>query len=381
MSKLLYNTENQIIPHRGRSAAAGRGLGLAFMLFASVTSHAQFTSSANVFVGKDAVVAVNSELVNTGNLQSEGTLHLRKGLNNQGRATLGTVILDGQGSQAIASNVPLGAQNVLMAQSGKVVLQSVLKVENQMSFGKGIIENNAATALQIADNATVTGASDRSHVKGFVQKLGDDAFDFPVGDGSSLHTFAVSKPESDDAIQVGFVAQNPLRLSNKRGAEVAEVSENSYWAVQGRNSNPLQVSVGAEAAEAHLLRLSGNQWELSPSVTANNTVSSQATLGGEVYFTIGTQSAELSENADMNVFPNPSDGSFQVRLKGFSPEENISLDIADMSGRVMVKQEGQVKAFNTKYALGQEIPTGNYILKVLRTEKNQTFTQKLLIQK
>lgn len=355
---------------------------VALCCVASGVSYAQFTSSANVYIGKDAVVAVNSEVINTGKLQSEGTLHLRNGISNQGQAAInGTIVLDGQGSQVISGNAPLSAQNVIVAQSGKIVLQSALRVENQLALGKGIIENNENAPVQIADNATVTGASNRSHVRGFVQKLGDDAFDFPVGDGNELHTFAVSKPDADDVIQVGFVSQNPIRLSAKRADDVAEISGNSYWAVQGRNNNALQVSVAAETADAHLLRFGGNQWELTPSVATNNTVSSQATIGGSVYFTIGTQSAELSENADMNVFPNPSDGSFQVRLKGFSPEENISLDIADMSGRIVVKQEGQVKAFNTKYALGQEIPSGNYLLKVLRTEKNQTFTQKLLIQK
>jgi len=345
--------------------------------------HAQFFSSANVYIGSDAVVTANTEVINHGNLKSDGVLHLRSGLDNQGQLLLnGQVVMDGTGSQSLESTTPIKVGSLVMAQTGKVSLQTTLTVVDRLTFGKGIIESSKQFPLAFGDNAQVVGASNRSHVKGYVQKLGDDAFDFPVGDGSMLHTFSVSKPADYDQILVGFVGQNPSRLSAKRSAEVADITAHSYWDVRGVNAkNELQVSIAAEQPNDKILQLRDNQWNLSASNVANNVVSTQTILNGASYFTIGTQSIEAAENADVSVYPNPSNGSFDILLKGFTANENISVDITDLNGRSLVKQEGQVKDLSTKYTLGQEVASGSYFLRVLRTEKNQTFVQKLLLNK
>lgn len=345
--------------------------------------HAQFFSSAEVFIGSGAVVSVNSEVINQGNLKSEGTLHLRKGMANQGQMALnGDVVLDGEGTQLLQSMNSISVGSLLLSQSGRINLQAPLIVKNQLSFGKGIIENSEMFPLEIADNAQITGASNRSHVKGFVQKSGDDAFNFPVGDGSELHSFAISKPANMDKILVGFVSQSPRRLSNKQADEVAEVTGSSYWAVQNsNNSTNLQVSVAAEQNNNHILQLRDNQWNIATSSVENSVVSAQTVLSGASYFTIGTQITESAEKAEVSVYPNPSNGSFDVRLKGFAANENISVDVIDLNGRSLVKQEGKVKDFTTKYSLGDKTTNGSYFLRVLRTEKNQSFIQNLLITK
>ncbi|MCP1384361.1 T9SS type A sorting domain-containing protein [Runella salmonicolor] len=356
---------------------------LVFLGFLCIpAAHAQFFSSTEVYIGSDAVVTLNNEIINQGNLKSDGTLHLRKGISNQGQMTLnGQVVLDGEGTQLIQSANSINVGSLLLSQVGKVNLQAPLIVQNELKFGKGIIENTALFPLEIADNAQITGASNRSHVKGYVQKSGDDAFDFPVGDGLELHTFAISKPATEDKISVGFVTQSPTRLSNKLADAVAEVTGNNYWAVQGIKNQNIQVSVASEQANNQILQLRDNQWNLAAGSVENNVVSAQTVLNGASYFTIGTQIAEASENAEVSVYPNPSNGSFDVRLKGFSANENISLDITDLSGRSLVKQEGKVKDFSTKYSIGDKVSNGSYFLRVLRTEKNQSFVQNLLITK
>ncbi|WP_428658463.1 T9SS type A sorting domain-containing protein [Runella sp.] len=345
--------------------------------------HAQFFSSAEVYIGSGAVVAINSEVINHGSLKSEGTLHLRKGMANQGEMALnGQVVLDGEGTQLLQSKNAINVGSLLLSQAGKVNLQAPLIVQNQLSFGKGIIENNEMFPLGLADNAQITGASNRSHVKGFVQKSGDDAFSFPVGDGSELHSFAISKPTTSDNILVGFVAQSPRRLSTKQADEVEEITGGTYWSVQNSNNySNLQVSVAAEQANSQILQLRDNQWNITAGSVENSVVSGQAVLTGASYFTVGTQIAEVSEKAEVSVYPNPSNGAFDIRLKGFAPNENISVDITDLNGRSLVRQEGKVKDFTTKYSLGDRATNGSYFLRVLRTEKNQSFIQNLLITK
>jgi len=351
--------------------------------FATVAVQAQLVSSADIVIGSGVIVTVNGELSNTGNFKSEGDLHLRNGLTNQGQMSLnGQVVMDGEGTQLIQSTNQLKAGTFVMSQMGKVVLRAPLLIEQQLTLGDGILENNEQNVLEVADNAYVLGASNRSHIKGYVRKLGDDAFQFPVGNGSQLQAFTVSKPRGYDEIQVGFVNQNPSRLSSKRALEVAELTSDSYWSVQGSNdANPLQVTVRSDDNNQQILQLRNNQWNVSPTTTTDNTISSETVLRGATYFTIGTQRAELTEKADVSIFPNPSNGSFDVRLKGFMPEENVSFDLVDLTGKSFAKQEGQVKDLKTKYSLGKEINNGSYILRVIRTDKNQVFNQKLSINR
>jgi hypothetical protein len=116
-----------------------------------------------------------------------------------------------------------------------------------------------------------------------------------------------------------------------------------------------------------------------PSSTVNNAIASEAVLSGVTYFTIGTQKSELLEKADVSIFPNPSNGSFEVRLKGFLPEEKVEFDIVDLNGKSFTKQNGQVKDLKTKYDLNKEMNSGSYILRVIRADKNQIFNQKISI--
>jgi len=350
--------------------------------FATVAVQAQLVSSADVFVGSGVIVTVNTEMTNTGNFKSDGDLHLRKGLTNKGQMSLnGQVVMDGEGTQLIQGAQPITAGTLVMSQMGKVVLRTPLLVQQRLTLGDGIIENDEFNMLSLADNAQVAGASNRSHIKGYMRKLGDDAFSFPVGNGSRLQSFAVSKPNGYDEVQVGYINQNPTRVSAKQAMEIAELNTDSYWSVQSYNETARQVTVASETNERQIVQLRNNEWQLTPTTATDNTLSAETVLRGATYFTIGTQRAELAEKPGVSIFPNPSNGSFEVRLKGFLPEENVSFDVVDLNGKSFVKQEGQVNALKTNYTLGNEIKTGSYILRVNRLDKNQVFNQKLSINR
>lgn len=349
---------------------------------AVANAQAQVFSSANVYVGQDAVVTLNSPLINHGSLQSEGTLHLREGFNNQENAVLrGLLVLDGTGNQTLEGKQSIAARSVLLAQRGSVRLKTPLLVNNDLVFRTGILENNESAPLQIADDAQVSGASDAAHVKGFVQKTGNTAFDFPVGDGRNLHGFQTSEISSSDNITVGFVAQSPLRLSAKLANEVAEVTSSNYWSVEAQSA--LRVGVTANQTNEQLLQLRNNAWQASASTNANSTVSAQTVLKGISYFTVGVRSAtaENAELADVTIYPNPSAGAFEVRLQGFDRDENILMDITDVNGKSLLKHDGKVSDFSSEQSLSQDVASGSYFLRVTRTAKNQTFVQKILVQK
>ena len=59
-----------------------------------------------------------------------------------------------------------------------------------------------------------------------------------------------------------------------------------------------------------------------------------------------------------------------------------ALDIVDVTGKTIMKQEGQVKNLKTSYALDKDAAgTGNYFLRVVRPAKNQVFNEKVYINR
>ncbi len=350
---------------------------------AALAAQAQMVSSTDVTVTSGVIMTVNEELINTGTLNLEGDLHLRKGLLNQGQMNLnGQVVLNGSGTQSLQSLTPMYVGSLVLGQSGKILLNSPLQVTNQLILGDGILENSEANPLTVGAFAQVLGGSDRSHVKGFIQKLGASAFLFPVGDGNRLQEFSISQPASYDEIQVGYVRQRPERLSPKRSAEVEEFSSDSYWSVKNTAKTNIQVTISADDSRSQVLQLANNQWGVNPSTNTANLVTSSALLNGTNYFAVGTQRAEMVGKPEVGVFPNPSNGAFEVRLKGFGFDENVALDIVDVTGKTILKQEGQVKNLKTNYVLDKDTAgTGNYFLRVVRQEKNQVFNQKVSINR
>lgn len=349
----------------------------------TLAAQAQMVSSTDVTVTSGVIMTVNEELTNTGTFQLEGDLHLRKGVMNQGQMVLnGQVVLNGNGTQSLQSMIPLQMNALVLGQTGKVLLKSPLQVNNQLVLGDGILENSESALLMLGSTAKVLGGSNNSHIKGYMVKQGAEAFRFPVGDGSRLQAFSISKPASYEEIQVGYVRQRPERLSTKLSSEVEEFGSDSYWSVKNATETSVQVTVPADDSRLQLLQMKNNQWAVNPSTLSTNAVSSEAVLKGTSYFTVGTQRAELAGKPEIGVFPNPSNGVFEVKLKGFGADETVALDIVDITGKTIVKQEGQVKSLKTNYSLDKDAAgTGNYFLRVVRPEKNQVFNEKVSINR
>ena len=69
-------------------------------------------------------------------------------------------------------------------------------INTSITFVDGVISSSLVNILKIADNAIALGASDASYVDGYVQKIGNDAFTFPVGQAGFYAPCAISAPSS-----------------------------------------------------------------------------------------------------------------------------------------------------------------------------------------
>ena len=126
----------------------------------------------------------------------------------------------------------------------------------------------AANILVIVDNATVVGASDASHEQGIVAKIGDEDFNFPVGNGTYFRPASLtggSGSTPSDEFRVEFFSvdpDGPFTASNMNG-----VSNTEFWNIERM--------IGSSASKVVSLTwdLSITSDVLDPSVVRLNTVS------------------------------------------------------------------------------------------------------------
>lgn len=179
-------------------------------------------------------------------------------------------------------------------------------VRNMATFSNGItttIRNNHQTgALRFEDGAGYSGGnSDAQHVNGYVSKIGDDAFVFPVGSGSDIRTVTVAAPAITSELSVAWFAGDPSSITDpsdgavhptlSAAAPVVSISPAGFWdwiSVSGSDDNQSvtvsipDMSTFALAASLRLVGWNGSAWiDLSGGATASGNTEN-STLSGTI---------------------------------------------------------------------------------------------------
>lgn len=142
---------------------------------------------------------------------------------------------NGQSFQAPATNHIMNI--VTINKSGNdVTLNSPLTVSNRANFRARYFVASMANFFQFLDDAIVgTGLdapTNASHVNGWIRKVGDDAFIFPVGNGLVYRLIAVSAPSDVNTVfatnYINGPAPHPL-TGGVLPASVERISVAEHW--------------------------------------------------------------------------------------------------------------------------------------------------------
>jgi hypothetical protein len=179
-------------------------------------------------------------------------------------------------------------------------------VRGTATFSNGItstIRNiHQVGALRFEDNATYSGGnSDAQHVNGYISKIGDDSFIFPVGSGTDLRTLTINAPAVSNEISVAWFSGDPSSITDPSDGSthstssvagpILSVSNAGFWdwiPVAGSDdgltitvSTP-DLSAFAVATNLRLVGWNGTQWiDLSGAATASGN-SENSTLSGTI---------------------------------------------------------------------------------------------------
>ncbi|RQO31705.1 hypothetical protein DBR32_07095 [Taibaiella sp. KBW10] len=200
-------------------------------------------TSGTIQVNGDMTNATGSDFSNNGTVTVTGTL-----TNNQVMASgaNGTLTFNGSAAQTLNGSSAFLAKDVVINNAAGVTLNTPLKVSGSVTFTTGdVVAATSATPVIFTSTGNYTGASNSSHVNGYVVKEGTGAFSYPVGNGTNLQKVDVNLSANATGMQVRYVVGN---------------AGSGTYATTGSESTPLAVYN------------TGEYWDLSPLTTATGAV-------------------------------------------------------------------------------------------------------------
>lgn len=193
-----------------------------------------FTNESSATYLNDATVTINGDITNKQATMPKGT---------------GVTRITGTAKQTLFGTQPFVVNNIIVnnTTAGTNAFEfnnNSLTVGNSATFTDGIVVTNA-NKISFLNATTYSGASDVSHVNGFVEKIGNQSFTFPVGDGLKLRSASISAPSVNTDVFKGKYLQtsaNPLYDLSLKDAVLDVLSTCEYWTID-RTSGATNVDV------------------------------------------------------------------------------------------------------------------------------------------
>jgi hypothetical protein len=198
----------------------------------------------------DAQNAIN----NSGNMQMHAGSQMAFfcDLINEGtfNNNLGTALFSGSVPQSISGTNNIKFKDIILNNPSEVKLDQELQVSGVLTFSAGkILSDKADIATEYVnflDGATHIGSNGNRFIDGVVRKTGNDAFVFPLGDGSKWARIGISTPSLiTDAFtatyyNTGYVNTTTMALAPS--PVLYNVSNNQYWVCE-RSSGVSNINI------------------------------------------------------------------------------------------------------------------------------------------
>lgn len=344
---------------------------LGFCLALSQVS-AQVVSSTSMFVGEGAVVSFGMDVVNNGDLTNNGKVHFRQNVENNGNVSSnGLAVFDGYSKQQLNGSKSVAFANVRL--NNDLQLNTPMDVSNELAFRRGVIATSNDNVLTFGENAIHSGASDFSHVAGNVQKINAGSFEFPVGDGTNYRGFEVREGDGK-TLTAEYYATSPSEVTMSKAAGVEAMNDNEYWVLRSTDQNAkVKVNLAPSVYNFdQITYLKKGTWE----VADDSRLSDAMGLNKGILFTSGRGRLVVK---DIGVWPNPTQGEFNLKLTGMNPDSDVVVDVVNHDGRTIMHLKGTVRNLRNVYELPSNLPTTELTLRLI--DGDDVFTQKLVLNR
>ena len=163
------------------------------------------------------------------NFDSNGQIYLGAGGN-------GRVIFDGTAAQSINN---LGAAQTFLFRdiqtnntNDEITLNTPIEISVELDLDAGNIITSSTNLLYMRDNSTVSSVSDDAYADGPVEKIGNDAFTFPVGNDGFYAAISMSAPSATNRrFRAQYFHQDADNAGDRTqlAATLNHISYKEYW--------------------------------------------------------------------------------------------------------------------------------------------------------
>jgi hypothetical protein len=345
----------------------------------SLCSYAGFTNSSA------------GALVNNGNLYVKGSV-----TNDQSAMTAGNGVLylNGSAAQILNGSQPFKTFQLVTNNTAGITLNNNLSVADVHTFTNGMITTSATPNYLIYEaGASYTGDADSRHVNGWVKKLGNTSFIFPVGSNTYERTVAVSNLSASSELDCRYGAATPN--STNVQSPILLVDPNEYWELNKISGGTAQITLnwdnGKVAFPHYLLSdvratyYSTSNWineggSASGDVTTTGSITSNA-VSSFGYFAIGSVGYVLPMHF-ISVAAQRKTGATVVRWKT-AQEENVDrYEVERLNTSGSFSMIGSVKSENnlteTEYEYIDGLPligTAMYRIRAVDLDGQQIYSR------
>ncbi len=231
------------------------------------------------------------------------------------------------GKQELRGTVPSEFYDVLFDNSTHNFafdLKNDISIGGIANFKEGIIRvDSLEGAMVFKHGAKAINVSDLSFADGIVEKLGDESFDFPIGNKEKYRMAAISAPKyirDHFFSRYHYTNSNSICNHSKKESAIELIDDKEYWIVEKekdtKSSIILTLTWDERTTPEKLLKKPEDnlrilRWDNIQKMwideggivdTVNKTVSSPTTVGGFGIFTLGTIKPNFIIDGDIVIY-------------------------------------------------------------------------------
>ncbi|TXE07397.1 gliding motility-associated C-terminal domain-containing protein [Gelidibacter salicanalis] len=215
----------------------------AFLLFTGGMM-AQTTNAGMLYVSEGTQLSTLERFNNltSGTFYNDGDVLIYSHFQNDGTVDFyknsGLTRFIGTASQEISGSKTSFLYNAFFDNRSNRVpfnISGNLDISGQANLFSGILDNdNFGGEITFNTNGTHINTSNDSHVDGAVNKVGNTAFTFPIGDGGFYRLSGISAPANASAIfesKYYFENSNNLFSHDLKAGVILEIDNQEYWTI------------------------------------------------------------------------------------------------------------------------------------------------------
>ncbi len=312
---------------------------LSLFLCLSAQAQENVTINTGLFSTRNGTeVSTYFDFINTssGDIINDGSFHFYGNYLNDGlfsystNSTTGYVVFEGKGDavQKISGNSPSFFYDVLFNKYGTDTsfhLTNEIETQGTVNLHEGVVFNDAALggSFIFLKGSTAINTSNKSHVKGSVTKVGNEAFKYPIGDSGYYRFAGISAPSNVSSEYTGeyFLKNSNINYPHRNKTGVLNfINDKEYWVVNKSNAtsgsviltlswdeNTTPSALLANGAEnLHIVRWDDSQslWVDQGGIVdyANKTVTTPIDVEGFGVFTLSSIKADLINCGDVVIY-------------------------------------------------------------------------------